>query len=297
MIKTHTDLAIAEFLSLQKVDLSEVAHADIVIIKNQNPGGIYHPEGCRWWSDISDIKNPLEMIRSARERKSYSKTKKWFEDEGYEIKTIEMNMHLFEQFTELYENTTLNTQRPLYIDLTLISGRIKSDNSTFVTGLFKNDRLIAGLVFYIKLDQISVHLGAKPKFPEFRGGVGGVLEVELISFAQKLGISIIIHGRSVNPAGLVGKSGIFEFKARYGFSAFPEGIWQTLYFRNIEKSLSDLVFVSVVDNTIGYLIISDGVKEEVAKKYTTLAIEHITVISFAEAKEKYAWHDSYAHTI
>jgi hypothetical protein len=138
-------------------------------------------------------------------------------------------------------------------------------------------------VFSVGQDKEAVvSFGAKQKFTEVRGGVGGVLEWELLQFCARKDITMLDHGRGTNPAGLVASAGVFEFKARYGNSAFPEGLWVTSYIRNPKLGISDLVFVSIINNQVGYTIVSDDTDPMFYKKYLTHLVNTVQVLSLKE---------------
>jgi hypothetical protein len=153
--------------------------------------------------------------------------------------------------------------------------------------MYLDGKLVSGLVFTINHDnEVIVSFGAKQKFSEVRGGVGGVLEWELIQFCARNNIKLIDHGKGINPTGLWSKSGLFEFKARYGNSAFPEGPWVTTFIRNPKIVLSDLVFVNIIDNKVGYTIVTEDENPIVYKKYLTRLIHNTQVLSLSDVAKK-----------
>ena len=101
------------------------------------------------------------------------------------------------------------------------------------------------------------------------------MEYELIKFALERGLRSISHGKATNPVGLVNTAGLFEFKARYGFTAFPVGAWQTMFIKNPQIALTDLVMLSVANNSLAYLVVSDEEQSELEKKYRTREIKQV----------------------
>ena len=101
-------------------------------------------------------------------------------------------------------------------------------------------------------------------------------------------------GRSSNPAGFLNRSGLFEFKARYGNSAFPAGRWMTSFVKNPEIAHKDLIYVGIIDNKLGYIVISEKDPEETTKAYRTREVRTVHTYSFSECKDifKKAFPDS-----
>lgn len=290
MLKTYNDISIAEYLTLADLSEKEVSQADFVIVKEKVPGGVYHSESSKWWGSLKGIDSPEKMIRSKKERKASKQTREWFKEKNYEIKTVLMTEQLYLEFQELYNSTTMVRQRPLRFNLeSSILGKLRVGVPVYLAGLFQEETLVAGLVFSVTKNQAVVSFGAKPKFKEVRGGIGGVLELELIQYCLENNLDSIVHGRSANPAGIFGSAGIFEFKTRYGFSAYPDGVWQTMFIQNIDARLSNLVFVTMVDGEVGTLILSDDDPAKAIKKYKSSRTKTASVISLSEAAERFRY--------
>lgn len=281
MLKQYFDFQLASYENLDEVLLDEVEQADLIEIRGHVEGGIYHPNQMQWVGSLAGVTAPEQMVRSKKERKALVENKTWFEDKGYRFEIKKVNIQLFNEFYDLYQQTTLNRERPLTFSLKeQILGKVFIEMPVYLIGMFKDDVLESGLVFSVSDDgQATVSFGAKKKFPERRGGVGGVFEYMLIEYCLEHGITQISHGKSRNPSGITSKAGIFEFKARYGFSAFPQGYWKTTFIRNPDIALSELVFIALLDGQVGYLVVSDNNPAEVEKKYQTKEVKVLKQIS------------------
>jgi len=279
MLIEKTNLKIANYFYQEKPDLSEINEADIVSFKYQVDGGVYIPEKVAWFGDLTGIEKAEDYILSKRGRKSLKKAQDYFQEAGFELSVKEMNETLFEEFKKLYQNTTMRKERAIIYDLeTSILGRIRVGKKCYIAGLYKEKVLRSGLVFSINEASAVVSFGAKERFSKIRGGVGAILEYQLIKFALEKNLKSISHGRASNPAGLFNTAGLFEFKARYGFTAFPTGRWQTLFIKNEQISLGDLLFVTIYDNKLTYLVVSDDDLSNLEKKYRTREIKNIIKI-------------------
>lgn len=290
MLTHQFDLTIARFASVDDVDLEELKKADIVEIRQKVPGAIYHSRSMVWRGWLEGKKTPEAFIRSKKERKAVLANIEAFKKDGYRFETKEMTPQLYEEFVLLYQETTLKRERALSFDLNeVVWGKALAGNPVFLIGLFQGERLESGLVFSInKKKEVLVSYGAKRKFTGRRGGVGGVLEYFLLEFCLANQINEISHGKATNPAGLTGKSGIFEFKARYGFSAFPMEYWVSTFIKNPQKiGLSDFVFVTVLNDDIGYVVVTDLSEKEVVKKYATREVKEIKIFSHQEVASSF----------
>jgi hypothetical protein len=286
MLISKFDLTIAEYFSLAGIQKDEVAQADIVIIREYVPQGIFHSRSMRWKGILEGITNPYDFIRSKKEKKVAQEIRKSFEDDGYEFRIEPVTKKLFAEFAEVYENTTRKKQRPLPVNLAeQILGKALVKVPTFIIGMFKGKKLISGLAFSIKLDEAMVSVGAKQKFPKKRGGVGGVMEIELIRFCIERKLKIINHGISQNPAGVTSTAGVFEFKSRYGCSAFPEGEWYTSFILSHKVALSDLVFVTTHQDQLAQIVLSDST-ENLTTKYQTHNVQTVIQRSLTEEIQK-----------
>lgn len=287
MVSTSFDFTTAHFSSLTTLDASELEQADWVQIRGYVPGGIYHSLAMTWTGSLSDIGAPEKMIRSNKERKAVLKNKEKFEKQGNRFEVVPVTEELFREFRRLYEQTTLNRSRAIAYDVDGILAKIRAGVPTYFVAMFEGATLGSALAFSVKKNKASVSFGAKHKYAHIRGGVGGVLELELVRYCLEQGISEIGHGRSPNPAGLTGSSGIFEFKTRYGYTALPADYWVTSFIKNPAIALSDLVFVTALENQLGYLVISDRPEKEVRKRYQTREIGLVKVLTTEQVKDQY----------
>lgn len=286
MLQKTDDITWAHYLSVSELNANEVAQADFVSIRGHVPGGIYHPSHMRWFGSLVGISDPLEMIKSKTERKAIPANIEYFTSRGYEFKLLPLDEDLYHKFLEVYQTTTLNRPRALNIDTQdQLLSKIKINQPVYLVGLFKEEQLISGLTFYLnRRKEANVALGAKERFDEIRGGVGGVLEYYLTKFCLELGITEIIHGKTLNPAGITGRAGIFSFKARYGYDAYPEGYWQTTFVRNSSAALSDLVFVTIQNNGPQYQVFS--ATETQLNQYSSKYCSNVTQGSFSELEKQ-----------
>ncbi len=287
MLSEYFDFKLASYSAPSDVKKSEALQADLVEIRGFVPGGIYHSNFMSWAGNIGEVTEVRQFLRSKKERKIVVENRAWFEQQGYEFRVKLMDKHLFEEFYELYQATTLKRERALNFAVRdQVLGRVLTDSPVYVVGMFHNKSLESGLVFTVSGEVASVSFGAKKKFERKSGGVGGVLELLLMEYCKEHHVTEISHGKTKNPAGITGKAGIFEFKARYGFSAFPMGYWKTTFILNPKVALSDLVFVSMIDNTVGYVVVSDGDPIEIAKKYQTKEVKLIKQLSMKQARDQ-----------
>jgi len=286
LTKIH-DLTIAKYPNLESVNQKEINQADIIAILGLHPQGIYTPKYARWLADISDIKNPLEILRSKRERKRTKKTLNKIFKNGYSTEVKLLDLNAYQEFKFFFEKVlTQQKQRFIYpdIDGTLLA-RIKNKEPVWVIQVRdQNSQLVGVLTLRInKKNEIRVSFGAKLHLDEFRGGIGSLLEYSLVEFAIKHNITIINHGRNTNPTGLISKPGIFEFKSRWGYTAYPEGEWHTLYVINPEALLGkESVWITTLNNKIIYLIATNKYSQLTLKdaaKYKTKLINQVKLES------------------
>jgi hypothetical protein len=283
MLTKKFDFTIAEYTTLEEVTPNELAQADWITIQGQVPGGIYHAKTMRWKANLAGLSTPTDLIKSKTEKKEIAHNRQYFEDHGYRFSVDQITPQLFTQFQDLYLHTTAEKERLRKINLyDQIMAKADSDFPTYLIGMYQGQELASALVFFLKENEAKVSVGAKKKFTHVRGGVGGVLEVELLKFCGEHQITSISHGQSPNPAGVIGSAGIFEFKARYGFTAYPEDNWFTSFFPRPEIALSDMVFVTILDGKLGYLIVSNTKESEVINKYKCRDIQNVKIITTAE---------------
>jgi hypothetical protein len=288
MFTSYSDFLVAEYHSLAEINWEEAMSADMVCIHEFLPGGICHSKYTRWKNILNPNKNALEEIKSKIERKAVQKNSALLEALGFRVAVVEMTESLYYEFSRLYQETVLSKPRAIQYSLEdRILGKMKAGMQVYCVGLFKGDVLESGLVFSIsKPHEVSVGFGAKKRIDHIRGGVGGVLEYHLLSFCKDHFINSIDLGKSFNPAGIVTTNGLFEFKARYGNSAFPEGEWVTSYMLNPDKRLSDLVYVLAIDSQIGYLVASDDESDNIINRYQTKSIKKVLKIPISNLSKQ-----------
>lgn len=283
LTKRFDAYTIAHFLSMDEVDKDEVAQADVVTVLGKQPGGIYHSVSMRWKCFL-DGQPANKVIRSHKERQSLEKNNRYFLDQGYTFEVKEMAEKDYQEFKTLYDNTTQKKERAVRYNLEdKLHGRILVGTTVYCAGMYKDEHLVSGLAFTVTDNKEAlVSFGAKQKFQEVRGGVGGVLECNLIEFCINNNVRVIDHGKSFNPAGMIAKAGLFEFKARYGNSAYPEGEWITTYILNPSIVLSDLVFVTTINDQVGYTIVTEDPKPTTERKYLTKLVKNTQVLSLKD---------------
>lgn len=286
MLTNRFDYTVAYYNHFEEVDAEEVKAADLVTILGKHSGGIYHPISMRWKCFLKNQQSS-EIIRSQKERQSLEKNKQYFIDQGYTFQVKEMNESDYYEFEALYNNTVQKKIRAVRYTLKdKILGRILVEVPVYCAGMYKEGALVSGLIFSITdKKEALISFGAKQKFQEVRGGVGGVLEWNLIQYCVEHDIKVIDHGKSFNPTGLIAKAGLFEFKARYGNSAFPEGEWLTSFILNPTIVLSDMVFVTTINDQVGYTIVTEESSENVHKKYLTNLVTNTEVLSLSKVVE------------
>lgn len=290
MLKQQLGFNVAEFDSLDQVVKTEMEQADLIIIDDFVPGGIYCPTKVCWRGNISGLSDIRQFIRSKSERKEVDSNKEYFLSRGFSIKVLPMTEDLLSEFNALYKETVLTKSRALHFDLDRrVLSLMKVGAQVFLLGLFDVEtKLVAALVFDVfesgGIKEARVSYGAKKRFDEVRGGAGGVLEFELLQYCHENEIMEIDHGRSKNPAGLISKAGIFEFKARYGYTAYPESGWKTFFIKNPSISLTDWVFVTAINNQLAYLVVTEEPKEETKNKYKTKKINLVEMKSYSEVE-------------
>lgn len=283
MLINYFDTMLASYSSLAEIKHEEINQADWVQIEGFCPVGIYHSLKKRWKGTLPLSSDPTVLIRSTKEKKAVLDNRQLFENEGYRFETVPVTEQLFHEFVDLYAETTQQKERYSEVNLKeQILAKVLVGVPAYITGMFKGTTLESGLAFSIKGKEMMVSVGAKKKFPHLRGGVGGVLEVELIKFCQANNIATISHGLEENPSGITSKAGIFEFKARYGFTAYPEGSWVTTFILNSNSFVSDFIFATIHDNQLCYKVLSDF-PENLQKKYQTHLVPLVIQESLSES--------------
>lgn len=287
MLLEKNGVSLARFSSLDDVDWSMAAEADLLQVTQFVPGGMYHSEHMIWRGDLTDLNQPEEMIKSKRERKSVGKAQEYFRDQLLQVKVVRMTEGLFHEFKSLYEDTTMVRERPLRFDLdSLVLGKMRVGQTVHLIGLFDGKKLISGLLFSVFGNKVSVSFGAKRKFP-VRGGVGGLFEYELVRFCLEHGYTDITHGTSLNPSGLYTQAGVFEFKARYGYSAHPMGRWCSTFIKNTSVALSDFVFVGMYEGRETYTVVASGDAKDALQKYATQEVSSVVVLTQQQVEKDF----------
>lgn len=281
MLYKQFDYSVAYFDDATAVDPEEYAAADLAIIGGYHPQGIYHSTHMRWLCVLNG-KSSTDVIHSHKDRSRLQKNRQYFLDRGFTFAVKQMNETDFYEFQELYQNTTQKKERAIKHNLAdRVLGRIVVGIPVYCVGMYKENTLISGLVFTVNSSNNAlVSYGAKQKFQEVTGGVGGTLEWELLKYCEQHHIHSIDHGKNSNPVGLANKSGLFEFKARYGNSAFPEGRWVTTFIKNPKILQSDAVFVTTINDKVGYVVVSD--QEVSEKKYVTNEVSNIKILPLSQ---------------
>ncbi len=271
MLYQQFELTVAHYPTLDSVIKAELSNADIVQIDQHIFEGIYHSDQLNWKGDLTFFEKPEDFVRSEKERKKLSQSRDFFLAQGYTLEVKEVDEAASQAFAQLYNRTTLKKNRAIDYDAELLVKRnVRSGTPVYLFGLYKGPELLSGLLVTKVKEDMRVMFGAKLKFDEVRGGIGGVLEMELLRFCFERGLKRISHGISTNPAGFVDNAGIFEFKSRYGFTAFPYGEWRTTFVLNPKVAISDLVFLTIVDNGLCYQVLSLEPKSDIAKYRTRL---------------------------
>lgn len=268
---------------LASLDSELLQQADILQINGRVPGGIFHANRMVWVGNLNRADNALDFIRSQRERKAFLQRRQQLQESALQVEILPFTMDLYERFSQLYYRTTAlkeranddNPKGP-------VLGRLLAGLNVYLAGVFQDGQLLAGLSFHRKGSCLLVTLGAKERNNALRGGYGGLLELALLDYAYANQISSIVHGsRSFNPVGLVNKIGLFEFKSRYGYIAYPSEEWKSTFILRPQVVLSDLLFVSFKNQQLHYLILSDLPATELVKKYQNEEAR-VEVISWQE---------------
>jgi len=284
MLEKTLNFTIAHYLDPQSVVQSELSQAHFVMFDTYVPGGIYHSAQLNWKGDLSFVHSPKEFIRSKREREQVEASRTYFLEHGYEIKTEIVNEEKCQEFLKVYAQTTLKKDRAIdYNAHIIIQKNLLTGIPVFLFGLYKDGVLESGLLVAEYKNEFRVMFGAKKRYDQVRGGIGGVLEIEMMKFCFDKKIQKISHGLSANPAGITDNAGIFEFKTRYGFTAFPVGEWHTTFVLNKDINLTELVFLTIKDSQLSYLIL--GKDPETIKKYQSRLI---TQVGFQDMDEHIA---------
>lgn len=288
MLESFHEFTIARFASWEEVDFAEVGQADLVQVLGQHEGGIYHSRSIFWEGDLNAADSALSFIFTKKDRKATSKQQAFFAREGFEVAIVPLTIELYEQFLEIYRSTTLQKSRAAIFDVeSIVRGRILAGSDVRIVGLFKDNQLQSGLIFSTFNQVIAVHFGAKQRFAHIPGGIGGLFEYVLLKLAYESGYTKITHGRGQCPTGLVSGAGLFAFKARYGFSAYPDGAWVTSFVRNPDIFVSDAIFVTIADNQLCYRVLAREPNEELLKRYRTRAVRAVQLESMVGVVEQH----------
>ncbi|MBW7944037.1 hypothetical protein H3C70_01410 [Patescibacteria group bacterium] len=284
MLEKQFDLTTARFPNFESVIIDELTHADFLVFDTYVPSGVYHSAQLNWKGDLTFFSAPKDFIRSKREREQVERSKAFFLEHGYEIRVEEVDEKKCQEFMDVYAATTLKKDRAIdYNANIIVQKNLLTGVPVYLFGLYKDNKLESGLLVSAYKEEFRVMFGAKKRFDQIRGGIGGVLEMELIQFCFEKKIPKISHGLSANPAGITDNAGIFEFKTRYGFTAFPVGEWRTTFILNKEANLTELVFLTVRDNQLCYHVL--GKDADTIRKYQSRLV---TQVSFQDIDEHIA---------
>lgn len=249
---------------------------DIVRIKGNHDQLLYSPESVRWIATLG--KSVEEMFAEPKLLHYTAKARNNLSAAGWTFEVIELDRQSFEDFSSLYLQEVAKRERAKQVNIVdQTIGKSESGYKTLMFTAKDGGALKAGLIGYIKNNNFHVTLGAKTKLKGIKGGLGGILEVMLLDYCLEQGLQKISHGISINPAGLVTKPGLFEFKARYGYSAFPHGEWSTLLILNKEVITDDLILAGISDNTLCYTIFQAEQKQ--ISRYETRGLDKLLSLS------------------
>lgn len=267
---------IIEVSSLDQLRTLSLEGINLVRVPGKQSGGIYTPESMSWLGALPQGRLPWSLIRSEETRVMAPKLMKKMIDLGYEVSSDLLNEKKYEDFKVLYEKEVMTKEHFIGVNLFDQSyGKVLAGFKTVLLGVYLQSRLVAGLVGYFKRGDFYVTVGAKERVKGIKGGLGGVLELQLLELCEREGIETIHHGNSVNPVGLATKIGLFEFKARYGYSAFPAGRWCTLFWLRPPID-GEHIYLTLFNDTFGYLLVSPQDKTNVSSLYSTNEIAQVS---------------------
>lgn len=281
MLSQVFDMTVATFPRFSMMQKGEVMQADLIQFREYVPGGIYHPEALVWRGSLRGCTSIESFLRSPAELTALRKNIQALQEMGYFFATHAMNDKLYKDFSKLYARGVRAHQRSVSHDLEeQIRAKMLIGSDVFLIGMYSSEGVLeSGMVFHVtSKNEAHVSLSMKPKIHGLRGGVGGVLEYLFIQFCIERGVQEMSHGKGVCPAGLIATAGVFEFKARYGFSAFPTGYWTTSFLRSRKIALSDLVFITIAQSSLCYEVIGDSLDHS-KKKYVTREVPEVTARS------------------
>lgn len=271
----------------------DLTSTDVVVFSEKQKAGLYISNSIRWLGSVGSLTSWQEFIGSSNVVKDVAKGEDFFIRQGLSIRVEPLTLTLADAFITLYQRevVTAKGDRLVKVDVeSQTKGKIYSGEATYLIGVYEEGRLRAGLVFYLKGEEALVTLGAKERYKKVKGGFGGVIEKYLIDWCIHHGIVAISHGRGTNPAGLMAKAGVFEFKARYGYSAYPEGEWKTMFILNKSIVEQDLVFVTVDNEGLAYIVLTQGSEKDAIHKYQTKNVHRVQVLDGEQyVRESIAW--------
>lgn len=275
---------------LHGVDLSST---DMVFFPEKQEAGLYISNSIRWLGSLEDCVSWREFVDSSSVVKDIVKGEDFIIRQGYSIRVESLTLELAETFIELYEREVVATKGDRLVEVNVeaqTKDKVNSSGGAYLIGVYEGERLRAGLVFYLRGKEALVTLGAKERYKKVKGGFGGVIEKHLIDWCIHHDIATISHGRGTNPAGLMAKAGVFEFKARYGYSAYPEGEWKTMLILNKSIVEQDLVFVTVNNEGLAYIVLTQGSEKDAVHKYQTKNVHKVSVFNGEQhVLESIAW--------
>lgn len=267
--------------STEDLSTVDLASTDVVVFSEKQERGLYISNSIRWLGSVDGLNSWKEFVDSPSVAKDIVKGEDFFIRQGFSIRTEPLTLELADVFIALYQREVIATKGDRLVKVDVESqtrGKIRSGEATYLIGVYEGERLRAGLVFYLRGKEALVTLGAKERYKKVKGGFGGVIEKHLIDWCIHNEIATISHGRGTNPAGLMAKAGVFEFKARYGYTAYPEGEWKTLFILNKAIVEQDLVFVTVGSEGLSYTVLTQGSEKDAVHKYQTKNVHRVQVL-------------------
>jgi len=284
MIKKIGDLVIAEYQSSSEINNREIDQADLVSICGYYPGGIYTPSYVQWLANISHLHIPIDILRSSRAKKVLRRTLDKANQLGIKIQTQPLTEKLYNQYKE-YHHKTLTVQpnkryKSINLDETVLSYLKNTKSTWLILVTMAHNSWLGAMIFRIvsTKNTIRVSFSAKQHIADLRGGgIGSLLEYELIRFAIKNGITTIDHGINTNPFGLISKTHLFEFKAHWGFTAYPEKEWRTLFILKPRQIIDqEMLWLQIAKNKLYYTLATQKkVEEKYLHRYKTRLVTDV----------------------
>ncbi len=280
MITNLFDVTIAHYHNLNEVNLDEITKADIVLCQKYQADGIYHPESIRWLGEVGSV-DPGDFIFSSSLQKELPQIEAYFPDHGYEIKIKEINEAEFEQFEKLYEQLAESRDRfVMYADRLRVKQNLAVGLPVFLIGLYQGDQLNSGYIAFKQKDRLMVAWSAVASFPDTRYSPSVALIAAMVRFAHQQELTTISFGSGFNPAGVISKTGLYQFKARCGFTAYPEGAWRSFFLLNPAILSADLIFLGITGDQLAQRFLTNTSQDGSA--YRTKGIGMVVAESLSE---------------